>query len=185
MSEDEALTGKLLVASPALTDPNFNRTVIFVVRHDPEGAFGLVLNRPVETAPLQEHLPRWSTRAAHPALIFRGGPVEPSAAFALGRFPANATPADEAVLPGVAIVNLAADEEVSSGLEAVRVFTGYAGWTAGQLESELKESAWFVVDARPSDLFASEPETLWRDVLKRQTGSLAMFAHFPTRLGQN
>lgn len=180
MADDDVLTGKLLVASPALTDPNFNRTVILVVRHTAEeGAFGLVINRPIDGAPLAEQLPAWAERAAPPVQIFRGGPVEPGAAFALGRFPENAPPPGEAVLPGVAVVDLTADAEAALGLEAVRVFGGYAGWSPSQLETELRDSAWFVVDALPSDAFATEPVTLWRDVLKRQPGALAMFAHFP------
>jgi putative transcriptional regulator len=59
------------------------------------------------------------------------------------------------------------------------VFAGYSGWGAGQLEREIEEEAWFVVDADPADPFSDNPETLWRDILKRQRGRLAMFAYAP------
>lgn len=186
MSDDVILTGKLLVASPALTDPNFNRAVIFLVRHDAhEGAFGVVLNRPIEEVSVLEQLPAWAGFAAEPGYVFRGGPVDPRVAFGLGRYPENASPRVESVLPGIAVVDLSEVPPGESALERVRIFSGYAGWSAGQLESELKESAWFVVDAQASDLFTREPETLWRDVLKRQQGGLAIFAHFPTTLNVN
>ncbi len=185
MTDEGSVAGKLVVASPALTDPNFNRTVVFIIRHDEEGAFGLVINRPLDEVFVQDHLPEWSTRAAHPPVVFRGGPVDPSVAFALGRFPENAVPPDESLLPGVAVVDLGAAESPPESLEALRIFSGYAGWGAGQLEGELKESAWFVVDARPFDLFSDDPDSLWRGVLKRQRGPLAMFAHFPANPSHN
>ncbi len=185
MTADETLAGKLLVASPALTDPNFKRTVVFIIRHDEEeGAFGLILNRPLSHASVAEHLPGWAELSAPPPLIFSGGPVEPAVALALGRFPENAIDPGDAALPGVAIVNLAADEPAPT-LETVRVFSGYAGWSPGQLEQEVDESAWFIVDAFAADIFSQEPGDLWRDVLKRQPGALATFAYFPSDPRQN
>jgi putative transcriptional regulator len=184
MSDGDSLVGRLLVASPALLDPNFHRTVVLIIRHDSEGAFGLVLNRPIEEVPVSEHLPAWSESVSAPPVIFRGGPVEPSVAIALGRFPENAMPGEEAGIPGVSTVDLSGDEPPAM-LESLRIYSGCAGWSPGQLEGELKESAWFVVDAKASDVFSPEPEHLWREVLKRQAGALAMFAHFPTNPSAN
>lgn len=173
--------GRLLVASPALTDPNFNRTVIFLVRHSEEGAFGLVLNRPLADLELAETLPGWLTYATEPRVVFAGGPVERTIAFGLARYSPNAAGNEDDIAPGLRLLNLHdLPEGEGRGPEDLRVFSGYAGWSPGQLESELEQSAWFVVDVRARDLFAREPETLWRDVLKRQRGELALFAHFPT-----
>jgi putative transcriptional regulator len=71
------------------------------------------------------------------------------------------------------------------GLEAARVFVGYTGWGAGQLESEIEEGAWFVVDVKETDPFTANPDTLYREVLQRQGGQLAMFAYFPPDASQN
>jgi putative transcriptional regulator len=177
-----SLRGKLLVATPKLLDPNFVRTVVLLCFHDENGAFGLVLNRPVESAPLGEHLPEWTEAAANPAVVFSGGPVEPSHAFGLGRLRPSASPPSEGwteVLPGVGIIDLTSPGALLPRLQAVRVFAGYAGWAGGQLESELEEDAWFVVEPTADDVFSDDPEGLWRAVLRRQRGQLAMFAWVP------
>lgn len=172
--------GRLLVASPALTDPNFNRTVIFLVRHSEEGAFGLVLNRPVHELSLAETLAEWAAYAAEPGVVFVGGPVDRTIAFGLARYAPNSAGNEDDIAPGLRLVNLHEPPgEDSPGPEQLRVFSGYAGWSPGQLEGELEQSAWFVVDVRGSDLFTSEPTHLWQNVLKRQRGELALFAHFP------
>ena len=70
-------------------------------------------------------------------------------------------------------------DDLDFRIAALRVFVGYAGWGPGQLESELADQAWFVVPAAASDPFSDRPEELWRAVLRRQRGRVAMFAHFP------
>jgi putative transcriptional regulator len=79
----------------------------------------------------------------------------------------------------VGVLHLHRDPADLDGVEDVRLFAGYAGWSAEQLEAEVAEEAWFVVDALPRDVFTMHPERLWQDVLRRQRGSLAMFALFP------
>lgn len=175
--------GKLLVASPAIADPNFYRTVILLLRYDDEGAFGLVLNRPLEDVAVDEHLPSWATNVSEPRVVFAGGPVEREVAFALGRCPENAE-LPGMVLPGVAVLDVSTDP-AADVLDGVRIFSGYAGWGAGQLEEEMKDSGWFVVDPIPGDVFSPAPHQLWRDVLRRQKGELAMFAHFPPSPSHN
>ena len=64
-------------------------------------------------------------------------------------------------------------------VERMRIFSGYAGWGGGQLEGEIAQDAWFVVDAQPDDVFTESPESLWRDVLLRQKGDVRMYARFP------
>lgn len=182
-SVDGPISGKLLVASPGLDDPNFRRTVVLVIEHDAEGAFGVVLNRPASAAPVRELVPSFATIAAEPRVVFMGGPVEPRTALALGRFPENAMPDAPSILPGVRLVAL--DGSPPASTDVVRVFSGYAGWGAGQLDEELHQSAWFVVDPRPSDVFTASPHSLWREVLRRQQGALAMFALYPDTPGLN
>lgn len=177
----ESLAGKLLVASLSLTDPNFFRTVVLMCMHDEDGALGVVLNRPLDQEPIEGHLPQFAPLAAPPGVVFQGGPVQTGSALVLGRHHDWVmTPTTNAVVGRTALLDLARPfDELQPTLAEVRVFAGYAGWTAGQLESELEQEAWFVVDAFESDLFSGEPESLWREVLRRQPGKLAMFAFAP------
>jgi putative transcriptional regulator len=184
----DSVKGRLLIATPDLIDPNFRRTVIYMSSHDEEGAFGLVLNRPVPMAPVAEYLPLWSEWATAPSVLFNGGPVEPTAAFALGRSSYNYedTPGWTAIARGVGLVNVGADPQAFPvPLDAFRAFAGYSGWGAGQLDRELSEGAWFVLDAEPGDPFIADPETLFRAVLSRQPGKMAMYAYFPDDPRQN
>lgn len=179
--------GRLLVASPKLTDPNFARTVICLCAHDENGALGVVLNRPIAGVDIAEHLPDWGGVLAPGAQPFQGGPVEPSAAIALGLLRrGEAATRWTPVTTRLGLVDLkSSPAELGGELEQLRVFLGYAGWTAGQLEAEVAEEAWFVVDGRDEDAFNDDPETLWREVLRREGGQLALFAHFPPTPGLN
>lgn len=166
---DETLSGRLLVASPLLNDPNFHRTVVLVLQHGDDGAVGVVLNRP-SSSPIRTVLPDWTEAATDPAVVFVGGPVEPEIGIAL-----TTVGGEETALPGVWLADLSSDPTPSPA----RIFSGYAGWDAGQLESELGEGSWMVVEADPDDIFGSEPEGLWADVLRRQPGRLRMLASYP------
>ncbi|WP_322819017.1 YqgE/AlgH family protein [Tepidiforma sp.] len=175
----QSLAGSLLVASLSLVDPNFFRTVVLLCMHDEDGAMGLVLNRPVQQAPVVEHLPHFAEFAAEPPVIFQGGPVEPTAAIVLGRLAPHAQPPNR-IVGQVALLDLSRTiDDLRPDLRTVRVFAGYAGWGAGQLEREIAEEAWFVVPALETDAFDPNPETLWRRVLLRQPGRLALFAWAP------
>jgi putative transcriptional regulator len=166
------LTGKLLVALPVLVDPNFDRTVVLVLSHGDEGAIGVVLNRPSATD-VDGPLPRWSDAVAQPAVVFVGGPVEPELAIALGQ--------DD---DGVGTIDLDGDPALRTARQ-VRVFAGYAGWSAGQLESELVEGAWAVCDSEPDDAFRSDADALWHAVLARQGEPLRRLALLPDDLSVN
>jgi putative transcriptional regulator len=179
----ESAAGRLLVATPLLTDPNFDRTVIFVCVHDADGAFGVVLNRPVE-ARARELVSEWAPRISAPGALHAGGPVERGSFLGLGlwaqRDPAGAIPEWwTPVRHGIGLVNLAANPEETGELEALRIFHGYAGWGAGQLDAEIGEDAWFVVDAHADDAFTDRPDRLWNAVLARQRGDLAMYGNYP------
>jgi putative transcriptional regulator len=183
---DEWQTGRLLVATPALEDPTFERAVVLVLDHDEDGALGVVLNR-ASSIPVQESLGSWVELAADPAVVFGGGPVEPTAVVALGRSPLGVAPDGWApILDRVRLVDLDSDPVLAAAdLEQVRVFAGYAGWAPGQLETEIDLGAWFTVDAEPRDIFTDAPERLWHAVLRRQPGELALFATYPADPTQN
>ena len=178
----EPLAGRLLVASPLLTDPNFHRAVVLICTHNAEGTFGIVLNRAL-AVPVSEPLPAWASKVVDPPSIFRGGPVLTDRALALARL-AAATDSDsvegwDRVTRRVGLLDLQVNPSVLAGIEAVRIFVGHAGWSGGQLEGELMGEAWFVVESAPEDAFDPDPKGLWRRVLRRQKGRLALFADYP------
>lgn len=182
------LTGRLLVAAPRLGDPNFERTVVLVLDHGGEGALGLVLNRPtaLEVATLLEP---WSEQArlVPPDVVFRGGPVSPDAVIGLARTE-GAVPSRGRVpvLSGVDTVDLSlAPVDQPDTLRGARLYAGYAGWSADQLQGEVGEGAWFVVDGLDSDVFCAQPGSLWHDVLRRQGGALALLATYPAHPSVN
>jgi putative transcriptional regulator len=181
-SFDNDLSGKLLVASPRLSDPSFTRSVVFVLDHNPAGALGIVLNRPTEV-PVSEILAPWHDQAskALPAVIFSGGPVSPGAVIGLVRGPQSAEPAGwHHILGDVGTVDLSiGPDDQPSGIDGARLFSGYAGWDSNQLDDEMEEGAWFSLDALESDLLTEEPGLLWHDVLRRQGGDLGMLANYP------
>ena len=179
--------GRLLLATPPLEDPNFDRTVIYVLEHHDEGALGLVLNRP-SPEELDEPLDAWAELQSNPSLVFVGGPVDPDALIALARTTVPLDEPDEHLAPltgDLASADLAADPATVPSITALRVFRGYSGWGPGQLEDEIEAGAWLVLDPDPSDVFTSEPDELWRAVLRRQPGRLAWLADAPDDLEAN
>lgn len=175
--------GRLLVAAPRLSDPNFVRTVVLVLEHDEDGTLGLVLNRPTEVA-LDEVVPAWGRRASAPAVVFTGGPVSPQVAVGMARRPDDDQAADwRPVVDGVGLVELS--EEPKGEPPPGRIFAGHAGWGPGQLERELAAGAWFVVDGRGDDVLGDHPHGLWRRVLRRQPGALRLLATFPADPADN
>jgi putative transcriptional regulator len=164
------LKGKLLVALPVLRDENFDRTVLYMLEHTADdGAVGVVLSRP-SAMTVDEPLPRWMPLASPPAVLFIGGPVARSSVVGLA----------ETVAHDIVAVDLEGDPaDGPDKLLRLRIFAGYAGWAPGQLEDELSAGAWLVVDGGPDDVMSTEPEELWRDVLRRQGGRTAAVATFP------
>jgi putative transcriptional regulator len=181
------LSGRLLVASPTLQDENFRRTVILMLDHGDDGALGLVVNRPMEVD-VSSVLPAWQPYTTAPGRLFQGGPVQLDSALGLVAMPGNAAePVGVRLLIGsVGLVDLDAPPEVIvPGLAGLRIFAGYSGWSAGQLEGEIGEGAWYVVDSEPRDAFSDRPERLWAEVLRRQRGQLAMVSTYPDDPTQN
>jgi putative transcriptional regulator len=181
LPDGRPLVGRLLVATPSLRSPTFSRTVVLLLDHGDGGALGVVLNRPMEVE-VSAVLPDWQPHVTAPGVLFQGGPVALDSALGL-----VSVPGDELEPPGVrrisgslGLVDLdASPEEVVPRVSGMRVFAGYAGWAGGQLEAEIGEGSWYVVDGEARDAFVDDPQTLWRDVLRRQRGDLAYVASFP------
>ena len=166
----ESLAGQLIVATPALADPNFWRTVALIVQHDADGCVGLVLNRATEE-PVNNHLPAWTQHVTEPKVVNYGGPVDPEVAIALGQ----TTAGESTGVPGLSIIDLESDPAAHRG--SVRIYSGYSGWDGGQLEDEVSSGAWYIVTARPDDPF-QDLDSLWRSVLKRQLGMLSIVSTY-------
>ena len=184
MSGVDSLKGQLLLASPALFDPNFRRTVVLVTEHNEEGAAGLVLNRRSETA-VAEAVPDLVPLVAEEERVYVGGPVQQSAVLVLAEFD---DPGDAAALVVDAVGFVPGDgdfELIAVATRRARVFAGYAGWGPGQLESELEELSWITAAAGGLDLFP-EPETdLWSSVLRDKGGVYRVVALMPEDPSQN
>jgi putative transcriptional regulator len=179
--------GALLVATPALMDPNFAESVVLLLDADDSGALGVILNRP-SVVPVSDVLEQWAGVVADPDVLFRGGPVGLDGALAVARL---ADPSDEPVgwrstFDTVGLVDLDSPIElVADSLRSMRVFAGYAGWGSGQLEAEVAEGSWYVVPSEPGDLFRSDVAGLRRDVLRRQPGELAWVSTRPVDPSMN
>jgi putative transcriptional regulator len=235
------LTGRLLVATPLLVDPNFRRTVVLILDHDEDGSLGVVVNRPT-TIDVAQVLEQWAELTTAPGVVFQGGPVALDSALGLaaitgadGRVPVEqvngveshdldssqgagpGTAGDSASGPAgggaagnsadqenededeedeplgwrrvrgrIGLIDLDAPPQIlAAEMSSLRIFAGYAGWGSGQLEVEIGEGAWYVVDAELGDAFVAQPEDLWRAVLRRQPGELAFVAMFPDDPSEN
>jgi putative transcriptional regulator len=151
-----SLAGTLLVARPPLRDSFFTRSVVLLLQHGPEGAFGLVLNRPAEAE-------------GAPFPVFLGGPCQLEGLLMIhgekGWLDESGAAPTE-VCPGVYLGDPACFEKVNGDDPRpgwkYRVFAGYAGWGPQQLESELNEGAWIVVPAQGEAIFTTPVEDLWR-----------------------
>ncbi|MGI8462189.1 MAG: YqgE/AlgH family protein [Solirubrobacterales bacterium] len=173
----DSMRGKLLVASPALADPNFARSVVLITEHNEEGAMGIVLNRRAE-ARVAEMLPDLAEIEAD-EYLYVGGPVQPDAIVLLAEF----SDPDAAAWIVAADVGLAAASsdltELALAVRRGRLYAGYSGWGPSQLEAEIELDSWIVEPPLPAELFPEDPEALWGDVLERKGGQYALIARMP------
>lgn len=183
--------GRLLVATPPLVDPNFDRTVVLVLEHRDDGALGVVLTRPTPEVP-HGPMARWVEQLSAPPTIFSGGPVGRETMIALGRLATGYDREPDEDDPWSAIsgplvsVDLRTDPALfGPELTGLRIFRGYAGWGPLQLDGEIDAGAWVVADADTDDAFGATPERLWSAVLRRQGGRLAWAADAPHDLSAN
>jgi putative transcriptional regulator len=173
----DSLRGQLLIASPGLLDPNFRRTVVLVVAHDDDGAVGIVLNRPSETE-VVDAVPELAEVAGPGGLVSVGGPVQGEAVLVLAEWDEEEE-AGSIVFGDVGLMGAEAGlERVAAATRRVRVFAGYAGWSAGQLEAEVAEPSWILEEADEEDVFGEDPD-LWGSVLRRKGGAFTLIATMP------
>jgi putative transcriptional regulator len=172
--QENSLTGRLLVALPNMKDPRFSESVIYIVRHDREGAFGLVINRVLTTAPIEEVLAGFGVDekgGKGEIAIHYGGPVSPRQGFVLHSDDVvreNSTRVNN----GLAITSDATiirDISLGKGPRQFLLIVGYAGWASGQLEQELQNKAWFSIPADKEIIFSKQTEKKWQRAMdKRQ-----------------
>jgi putative transcriptional regulator len=164
------LKGQLLLDSGQLGGSFFQRTVILVCQHDADGAFGLVLNRSLGKT-VGEMIVADLPDTLKESPLYLGGPVQPAALSFLHTD--NFIP-DAAVMPNLALGHsleeLVDVGESFSSAKKVRLFAGYAGWSPGQLENEMKRKAWLTFPATVELVFETPPEKLWPQILKRKGG---------------
>ena len=178
----QSLQGQLLVSSPSLNDPNFRKTVVLVAHHDEEGAMGLVLSRPSDVA-AGDAVPALQLLPGADEPVYVGGPVQPEAFMVLAEFD-DVDAAAAPIFDRVGFMPAEAEPD-ELPIRRFRLFSGYAGWGAGQLESELAEPAWIVVPAEADDAFATDPDELWRTVLHRKGGPFEIMVDMPFDPGLN
>jgi putative transcriptional regulator len=173
-----SLKGRLLVATPALFDPNFRRAVVLVGEHGEEGAMGLVLNRPSDVT-VGEAVPPLAAVAGADDRVHVGGPVQPEAVLVLAEF-LDPSAAATIVVGEVGFASSEGEfDEIAGAVRRARVFAGYSGWGPGQLESELEEESWLVEPAEGVDLFPGPGDDLFAEVLRRKGGTYRMLALMP------
>jgi putative AlgH/UPF0301 family transcriptional regulator len=181
-SVEDVRPGSLLAAMPSLTDPSFAGTVVYVLDHNETGTLGVVLGRPSQVE-IRDVLPGWCDLAVDPGVFHVGGPCETDTALCLATSPPGPLEEESGlrrVAGEICLVDLDVDPAVLDRVTGLRVFAGYAGWSPGQLAGEVAEGAWACVPGTGSDVLSelAGPD-LWRAVMGRQTGRLAVLSTAP------
>jgi putative transcriptional regulator len=181
------LKGQLLLDSGLLRGSFFQRTVVLICQHDAEGAFGLVLNR-ASGGNVGEMVVADLPDSVKNCPLFLGGPVQPSALSYLYTDPESFED-ETSVLSdlhlGHSLDQLIEIGESFSTTRKVRLFAGYAGWSPGQLESEMKSQAWIAHPATNELVFGAPTETLWHDVLVQKGWRYRLLAQTPEDISWN
>lgn len=166
-----SLQGHFLISGRELVDPNFFRSVVFLLQHNDDGAMGLIVNRPTETTIVEAWEQVFDTECACDGVLHQGGPCEGP----LMVLHNETSIGQMDVIPGV---SLATDKDdikwlIEKPASPMKFFVGYAGWSAGQLESELACDSWLVTKAQAEQVFNTD-QGQWDDLTKR-IGRAAMF----------
>lgn len=173
--------GDLLIAAPSLQDPNFRRTIIYLLQHDDEGSAGVIINRRLEYPLVGVELPQWLRDGS---VVHAGGPVAEDSLLALAAETATPEQVRQALGPGVCVVDLEAVADVPP-FHPVQLFVGYAGWSPGQLGDEIMRRDWFVADSDPMDVLGTDPDVTWERVLRRQPSLTRLWATLPHDVAAN
>ncbi len=166
------LTGQLLIAMPSMIDPRFERTVLLMCAHGPEGAMGIVVNRvfgDVSFRALLDQLNVPIGPSTPEVPIHYGGPVDPVRGFVMHstEYKRVGTTEISPVVSLTATIEILQDMSVGKGPERATLALGYAGWAPGQLESEIQANGWLTVPADSDIIFDSDPESKWSKALAK------------------
>jgi putative transcriptional regulator len=171
------LTGQLLIASPAMRDPRFDHVVILMVRHNQDGALGIVINRPIgdrSLGALLQALGENASSVSESVKVYRGGPVEAEQGFVIHS--ADYHRAETLDIDGRVAMTASAevlrDIANKSGPQKILIAFGYAGWGPGQLEAELARNAWFTAPEDPALVFDDARDQVWEHAMRRRTQDL-------------
>jgi putative transcriptional regulator len=177
-SSHDSLQGKLILDSGKLIGSYFDRTVILICRHDESGSFGLVLNRSLKKtleSVVTESIPAPIAKMS----LFGGGPVQTNL---LSFLYVTKTQPEYAILANLSLSH-SLDEikeyYAESEKQVARAYAGYAGWTQGQLDDEMKNGCWLTHPASITLIFGTEPSDLWREILKKKGGTYQLMADTP------
>ncbi len=186
MSEEpKFLKGQLLLDSGQLRGSFFQRTVVLICQHDAEGAFGLILNRATGSS-VGETIVADLPDALKTNPLYLGGPVQPSA---LSFLHTDSFIPDANVIPnlslGHSVDSLIELGESFSATRKVKMFAGYAGWSPGQLEEEMKRKAWLLHPASLELVFETEPGQLWQSILQKKGWRYKLLSQMPEDLSLN
>ena len=175
----EPKKGRILISDPFLPDPYFKRSVVLLVNHDEEGSLGFILNKTVEINLNDTEL---NINDQEHKMYF-GGPVQSSDLFyihKLGSEIEGSTVIKDGIFWGGSFAEI--EEKLKTGgisESDIRFFIGYSGWESKQLEKEIKEDSWLVIDSNLEDILEANSEDLWKNILREMEGRLSVLASFP------
>jgi putative transcriptional regulator len=173
--------GIFLIAAPSLRDPNFRQTVVLLCEHGPEGALGVVVNRPTAMT-ISEALPHVPIIEGTGHVLYAGGPVQTNQVMLLYRgdeLPENAHHVFDGVCLGGDMDVVERVLTTGGTTESFRAYLGYSGWGPGQLEHEMKTGSWIVLPADPKLLFEKDPSRIWGDILLTLGDAYRPYADMP------
>lgn len=173
----KSLRGQLLISGGGLYDPNFRHTVVLIGEHNAEGALGVVLNRALNVT-VEDAVPELASMVPPGDWLYQGGPVQPASPVLLAEFE-DPELADLPILGSVGFLIDGLDPKNPRVLLRARLFAGYSGWGPGQLEAEMAADAWIVEPATESDVFTSNPDLLWSNVLHRKGDDFRRLSRLP------
>jgi len=160
--------GSLLIASPELSDANFTRAVVLVLRHGDDGTVGVMLNRPTNLVPAEIFPELKDSVGSYAGSLFRGGPIAPTRLVYLVRGLAAANVSGPEVLDKVFLsvddASLPDMVRLADGTNDLRLYAGHVAWVPGQLQSEIAAGGWQVLRATPELVFHADPGSLWMEL---------------------